>query len=633
MIPCLRFLMMLIALLSPAIKAGTFLPIAEIPLTKATFLADEPPVSDARASQVISYKLQKLLDLLRPARAVNDAASSARLRPLNDYRDELEQYAPVAGVIVLFIFWRNYILRENLRERRNNEKALKEACERADSANQAKGRFLAQMSHEIRTPLSALVGLLELEQRGLSQPGQRQHNIQAAADASRALLLLVNDLLDLAKIESGTLQIRLQPLSLTQLTEQVMTLFRPQATEKGLTLNCTCELRHPWVLFDALMFKQLLSNLLSNAIKFTHHGEVNIALYQGETVDAQHATYMLEVSDNGIGISGTLAKTIFEPYVQGEPLQNGTGLGLNICHQLATLLGATLSVESEPDVGSTFLLRFTAAISEPETGDERLLIPPTTSKRVLIVDDHAPSRLLLAQQLELAGCQVSVAEEGEQALRIWQDNAPYDLIITDCHMPVMDGFTFTSRLREAERLAKRPPARLLGLTAMTEQRIIDRVQQAGMDVCLFKPLELAELLSQLSSQPAQPQVLARIQALAKANRAATQELIEVTIRQNRGDLQRLAQAINSQDRHAVAQIAHLIAGGARLLQMDELRHCCHHIEEAARQQQWQTVAEDFQTLAQRVEVLERTLRQHNVIPSIARPLRPGSDQAVIDDIA
>lgn len=536
-------------------------------------------------------------------------AGPARLTPWSDYRDYVVQYAPVAALIVLFIFWRNYILKKNLHERRNNEQALLEARERADNANDAKGRFLAQMSHEIRTPLNALVGLLDLEQRGLSQPAQHQHNIQAAADSSRALLLLVGDILDLAKIESGTLQMRPQPVSLTRLTEQIITLFRPQAAEKGITLQYECELHQPWVLFDALMFKQLLSNLLSNAIKFTDQGEVSVALYQGKSADVAQGLYMLEVSDSGIGMSAALAQTIFEPYVQGETLQKGTGLGLSICRQLAELCGATLSVESEPGEGSTFMLRFTAPITTPVEHAAPLALSLQLNKRVLIVDDHAPSRLLLSQQLELAGCDVTTAEQGEQALCIWHNSAPFDVVITDCHMPVMDGFTFAQRLRDAERQAQRAPVRLLGLTAMAEQHIIERAQQAGMDGCLFKPLELEELLRQVGNQTAPPQVIARIQALAKADQHAMQELAATTRQQNRHDIQRLAAAIAEQDAQAVAQIAHLIAGGARLLHLDSLFHCCQQLETAARHTQWAEIATLYAQLAQQIEALDLTLQQ------------------------
>lgn len=517
------------------------------------------------------------------------------------YRTYTLRIIAIAGLFLLFFLWRNHLLKASLTKQRHHEREissqlryietlmtdLRKANEVAVRASDAKSTFLSHMSHEIRTPLAALIGLLEIEHLGQSNPQQRQKNIDLAWQSSRSLLTLVGDILDLAKIESGHFSIRLMPMSLSTVVQDTEALFRQVAHNKGLALNVTLEIAQDSVLFDPVALKQILSNLVSNAIKFTASGEVEVALYQP---DARQPEYVLEVCDSGIGLTPEQQQAIFEPFIQvdqGSNRVSGTGLGLNICRRLATLLGTELLVESAPDEGSVFLLRFCAQpASLEDEAEPAVLLNETLSLRILIVDDNATNRLLLSQQLGNAGHQVLVADGGEAALALWRENQP-DRIITDCNMPGMDGFEFTRQLRLEERQLNRHPVPVYGLTAMAEERVALRAKAAGMDGCLFKPLERAELLQVITGVATavpRDETLLTLENLAANNPEAWRDLVETARQQNARDLAQLHLGVNSGEFSLAAHAAHQLLGSARLLRADALQRSCLAAEQAAENQ-------------------------------------------------
>lgn len=407
------------------------------------------------------------------------------------FRDRL---GDVAGVIGgwLDVTERNALLQE-----------LQLAKDAADKANRSKSAFLASMSHEIRTPLHAIIGLLELETR--SQPADAlSENIRVAYSSAHALLSLIGDVLDLSKIESGMYQPTLETVYLPDVIEQAVALFRNKAESKGLNLHVEMDIAAYWVKTDPLMINQILSNLLSNAIKFTDAGTVTVVLMQGIAQEEEGSEFVIEVSDNGCGMTEDQQHAIFEPFVQvGDRHQQqlGTGLGLSICHNLAHLLDGELIVESAPGEGAVFSFYFRASQGEPRDQTQPHLSQPILSDKlsVLVIDDHAPNRLLLGKQLELAGHQVVVSESAAEALALWQQEPlRFDLIITDCNMPTMNGFQFAEALRQYERQHQLPSIMLYGLTASAEQHIMQRCLQSGMNDCLFKPLNLERLLAQIA---------------------------------------------------------------------------------------------------------------------------------------
>jgi len=407
------------------------------------------------------------------------------------FRDRL---GDVAGVIGgwLDVTERNALLQE-----------LQLAKDVADKANRSKSEFLASMSHEIRTPLHAIIGLLELETR--SQPEDLlSENIRVAYSSAHALLSLIGDVLDLSKIESGIYQPTPETVYLPDVIEQAVALFRNKAESKGIDLRVEMDIAAYWVKTDPLMINQILSNLLSNAIKFTEEGTVTVVLMQGIAQDEEGSEYVIEVSDNGCGMTEDQQHAIFEPFVQvGERHQQqlGTGLGLSICRNLAHLLDGELIVESAPGEGAVFSFYFRATQGEPCDQTQPHLSQPICSDKlsVLVIDDHAPNRLLLGKQLELSGHQVVVSESAAEALMLWQQQPlRFDLIITDCNMPAMNGFQFAEALRQYEQEHQLPPIMLFGLTASAEQHIMQRCLQSGMNDCLFKPLNLDRLMAQIA---------------------------------------------------------------------------------------------------------------------------------------
>jgi len=509
-----------------------------------------------------------------------------------------------AAICLLFFLWRNHLLKSSLAKQRQHEKEIsnqlhyietlledvRKAKRAALRSSEAKSTFLSHMSHEIRTPLAALIGLLEIEHLGQSDAAQRQKNIDLAWESSRSLLSLVGDILDLAKIESGHFSIRHMPMSLSDVVYDTEALFRQVAHNKGLALTVMLDIEQDSVLFDPVALKQILANLVSNAIKFTAHGEVEVALYQA---DSSKAEYVLEVCDSGIGLTPAQQQAIFEPFIQVEQSTNrvsGTGLGLNICRRLAVMLGTELHVESEPDVGSVFMLRFSApaaTLSDIQPERQPLEEIAQVSLRMLIVDDNATNRQLLAQQLRYAGHHVLVADGGEAALSLWREHE-VDRVITDCNMPAMDGFELTRQLRIEEKLLNRRRVPIYGLTAMAEERVAQLATQAGMDGCLFKPLERAQLLQVVTGSASggtRNETLLTLENLAANDPQAWRDLVTTAQQQNARDLAQLQLAVDSDDFASARHAAHQLLGSAKLLRADALQQCCLAAEQAAEQQQ------------------------------------------------
>ncbi|MRT41522.1 transporter substrate-binding domain-containing protein [Enterobacteriaceae bacterium RIT702] len=518
------------------------------------------------------------------------------------YRSYVLRIVAVAGVCLLFFLCRNHLLKSSLAKQRQHEREMSsqlhyietllddvhKAKRAALRSSEAKSTFLSHMSHEIRTPLAALIGLLEIEHLGQSDPQQRQKNIDLAWQSSRSLLSLVGDILDLAKIESGHFSIRLLPMSLSDVVHDTEALFRQVAHNKGLALNVMLDIDQDAVLFDPVALKQILANLVSNAIKFTTHGEVEVALYQAEVSKPE---YVLEVCDSGVGLTPEQQKAIFEPFIQvdqGTNRVSGTGLGLNICRRLAVMLGTELHVESEPNVGSVFMLRFTAqpaTLTDAEV--EQVEEHPQVSLRMLIVDDNATNRLLLAQQLRYAGHHVLVAEGGEEALALWREHE-VDRVITDCNMPGMDGFEFTRQLRIEEKLLNRRAVPIYGLTAMAEERVAQLATQAGMDGCLFKPLERTQLLRVVTGNIASStrnETLLTLENLAANDPQAWCDLVTTAQQQNARDLAQLQQAALAEDFAGARHAAHQLLGSAKLLRAESLQQSCLAAEQAAEQRE------------------------------------------------
>ncbi|MCA2967650.1 MAG: response regulator [Acidobacteriaceae bacterium] len=371
---------------------------------------------------------------------------------------------------------------------------LRRARVAAEVANRAKSAFLAKMSHEIRTPMNGILGMAGLLLQTSLSPAQREL-ATTINESAEALLGLLNEILDLAKVESGKIDIRLAPVSLPAQLQEVERLFRARAIEKGIRLHLG-PLPDDLLLVsaDELRLRQILVNLVSNAIKFTDHGEVTISL-SFQPCGPQDLLASFTIADTGIGISPEDQHRLFEVFIQGEdPIarwRGGSGLGLAISRRLAELMGGSLTLASATGKGSVFTLSLPfARVPALETTAARLARLPLKSSRVLVVEDNPVNRRVLELMLTKLGCQATLVNSGEEALAI-TTTRPFDLILMDWEMPGMDGLATARALQQRWSESERIP--ILAITANAMQGDRERCLAAGMADYLTKPIDLATL--------------------------------------------------------------------------------------------------------------------------------------------
>jgi signal transduction histidine kinase/CheY-like chemotaxis protein/HPt (histidine-containing phosphotransfer) domain-containing protein len=376
------------------------------------------------------------------------------------------------------------------------------AKDAAEAASRAKGEFLANMSHEIRTPLNGMIGMTQLTLDTKLKGDQREF-LETAKLSADSLLAVVNDILDFSKIEAGKLDLESVDFNVRDCLEETLKTLALRADEKGLELLCEIDANAPeLVRGDSGRLRQVILNLVGNSIKFTHRGEISVKVGIENEIDG-HATLLFTVTDTGIGIPLEKQKFIFDPFTQADTSTTrkygGTGLGLTISTRLISMMGGRLWLESEPGKGSRF--RFTVLFKVLERKAKPKIIVSTealTDIKTLIVDDNATNRRILSVMLKAWGLRTAEVEGGEQALvellSAQQTGKPYQLILTDMHMPFMDGFTLVERIRSIPGLS---PTAIMMLTSAGHHGDSDRCRQLGLTSYLVKPIRKAELLSAL----------------------------------------------------------------------------------------------------------------------------------------
>ncbi|MGE7957817.1 ATP-binding protein [Pseudomonas sp. NPDC089530] len=411
-----------------------------------------------------------------------------------DHRSNILRLGGVFGLLVLLsLVWGFYLTRQ-VRKTRQAEAELALAREKAEAANEAKSVFLSTMSHEIRTPLNAIIGLQEVVQQKAEQGELDLPSLAVAQEAAQGLLLLLGNVLDLNRIESGMIDSAPEAVLLKAQIEAIAPLVVGMARQKQLAFEMQfAGDMEQWVSIDPLHLKQVLFNLLSNAIKFTAQGRVT--LRASGSREGERLNLLLEVIDSGIGISAQDQARLFQPFSQVDSAQAGqtfgSGLGLNITRRLVELMGGSIALSSEPDIGSCFSVTLQLPLAEAPAA-AMAPVPETSSAeqpalRVLVAEDNAFSRLTLEEQLLVLGHRVTLAEDGQAALEAWQA-AEYDVLITDSQMPRLGGYDLTLRIRELERESGRRRCWILGATASAEEAEVQRCLAAGMDEVVFKPL-------------------------------------------------------------------------------------------------------------------------------------------------
>ena len=415
----------------------------------------------------------------------------------------------VIGAVVSF---------SDMTERMQTEQLLRRAKVEAERAASAKGDFLARMSHEIRTPMNGVLGLTELLLDTPLNERQRRH-LETIHQSGTVLLNVINDILDFSKIETGNLELESIPFALREVLEDVRRLFNARAREKGLDFAIEVAPDVPgWVSGDPKRLSQVLYNLTGNAIKFTDKGGVSIRIKCGDC-DQKRVRLAIEVEDSGIGITPEAQRYLFTSFNQADNSTSrkygGTGLGLAISRQLVQLMGGDISIESKEGEGSLFRVNLHLSVAKERTEQPRMSVQSVTQfpanqvvrsrrdtaevqPRILLVEDNRVNQEVAIGMLKQLGCRVDIAENGHKALQSAVEQT-YDLILMDCHMPEMDGFEATRRIRLHEQEQGAVPVPVIALTAdVLLEKTLD-AEETGMNDFLSKPFNKSQLMHKLSA--------------------------------------------------------------------------------------------------------------------------------------
>jgi signal transduction histidine kinase/DNA-binding NarL/FixJ family response regulator len=421
----------------------------------------------------------------------NEAQTYERTRP-NGVTLEIRSVPLQGGGVV-----RTYT---DITLRRETEATLRAARDEADRAARAKAEFLAMMSHEIRSPLHGLLGLIELL-READLPAEEARMVELAHGSAASLLRILNDVLDFSKLDAGAVETLAEPTALRPFVAALAEPIELAAARKGLrfVLHLADDLPE-WVAVDALRLRQILGNLLGNAIKFTRAGTVGLDVVT-ETDESGGARLRFVVRDTGIGMSPAGLARLFQPFSQADASTTkhfgGTGLGLSISRRLARMLGGDIAVSSREGEGSVFTLSLALVTAEAtnqhrEAATAAAAEDSVTGLRVLVAEDQETNRWLMQRQCDRLGVQAAIVENGSQALAAYAA-WPFDVLVTDCHMPGMDGMALARLLRSAEARTGAPRLPILGLTADNTPAMRDKCLTAGMDEVLVKPITLLQL--------------------------------------------------------------------------------------------------------------------------------------------
>ena len=511
-----------------------------------------------------------------------------------------------------------YAAARDITERKRAESSIERLRAEAEAANRAKSEFLARMSHEIRTPLNVVIGMGDVLERTLLNTEQRQY-VRIFQRAGSDLLALINDILDLSKVESGRIVLEEIDFELPGVIEAAVEMMSMRAREKGIELQHQILPDVPGRLIgDPDRLHQVLINLLSNALKFTARGRVLVRV-QLERETARGVTLRFSVSDTGIGIARDKLDLIFEAFTQADASTTrkygGTGLGLAISKRLVELMQGRIWAESEPGAGTTFIFTANFGVAALETPErhhdwaespEAIRAGPIGALRILVVEDSEENRFLVQQYLRDLGCHLEFAENGQIAIEKYCSDG-YDLVLMDLQMPVMDGYAATRRIRGWEGEQKRSLTPIIALTASALEGELKKAMEAGCTACLRKPIRLVTLLEAIGKYTARTGAgsTAAERILIHAD-ARLRAVIPGYLENRLADVRVILNAVERGDYEAIAGLGHKMSGSGSGYGFTRITEIGAALERAAKQRN----AEEVRA---RVSELSRYLTQVEIV--------------------
>ena len=409
----------------------------------------------------------------------------------------------VFSLLIATVF---YLISSKKYRERQYEAELEKSAEQAKNANEAKTRFLFNMSHDIRTPMNAIVGFSGLLEKNLQNERKAKEYLEKIQSSGNLLLRIINQVLEMARIESGTAVLQLKAEDMDALFHRVNTVFEEDVRKKNLQYHAVLDVRHHYVVCDQTKLQEIMLNIISNAIKYTPEGHsIYVEVHEAVSENPSKIRYIFSCEDTGIGMSEEYLPHIYEEFSREHSTTEnkvpGTGLGLPIIKSMIELMGGSIQVESRQGIGTKFTidLSFDIALKEEVYGSEDTIessaIHTIKGKRILLVEDNELNAEIAKTVLEDVGALITRAENGQQALELFKEKpaGTFDVILMDLMMPVMDGYTATRKIRELERSdAKTVP--IIAMTANAFQEDAEKCIAVGMNAHLAKPLDIEKVM-------------------------------------------------------------------------------------------------------------------------------------------